>query len=184
VRAWHVPSRVRKHPASPARRGMCHGRERDRPLPRAARKAQRGAADSNDTGKSCCTQGSKGPQISEAQGGIVPIGKSERAFKGRFCSLGAAHRELASARRPPRRWKIGPNSAVTCIPLRPTRSGSPTLQTLHAIVTPYLEQCYEERVLFRRFAWRGEALSFDRTAPLVSLSNMGRPRAARRGWPG
>lgn len=31
---------------------------------------------------------SKGPQISEAQGGIVPIVTSERAFKGRFCSLG------------------------------------------------------------------------------------------------
>lgn len=96
---------------------------------------------------------SKGPQISEAQGGIVPIVTSERVFKGRFCSLGVAHRELASARRPPGRWKIGPNSAVTHIPLRPTRSGSPTLQTLHAIVTPYLKQCYEERVLFRRFAW-------------------------------
>jgi hypothetical protein len=114
----------------------------------------------------------------------VPIVTAERAFKGRFCSLGVAHRELASARRPPRRWKIGLNSAVTHIPLRPTRSGSPTLQTLHAIVTPYWKRCYEERVLFRRFAWWGEVLSFDRTAPLVSLNNTGRPRAARRGLSG
>ena len=95
---------------------------------------------------------SGGLQISKARGGIVPIVTSERAFKGRFRSLGVAHRELASARRPPRRWKIGPNLAVTHIPLRPTRSGSPTPQALRAIVTPYLKQCYEKRILFRRLA--------------------------------
>ena len=127
---------------------------------------------------------SKGPQISEARGGIVPIVKSERAFKGRFCSLGVAHRELASARRPPRRWKIGPNSAVTYIPLRPTRGGSPTPQALRAIVTPYLKPCYEKSILFRRLAWWGEVLSFDRTAPPVNLTHMGWPRAARRGLAG
>jgi len=127
---------------------------------------------------------SKGPQISEAQGGIVPIVTSGRAFKAVSVASAWPTANWRLPEGPRGDGKIGPNSAVTHIPLRPTKSGSPTLQTLHAIVTPYLKQCYEERVLFRRFAWWGEVLSFDRTAPLVSLNNMGRPRAARRGLAG
>jgi len=56
--------RVRKHPVMLARCGTGHGRERDRPLPRAARTAYRGAAGSN--GATLLDPGAKAPGYARA----------------------------------------------------------------------------------------------------------------------